>query len=90
MHQYSDIYGDSNIVGYQVDETSLTVWFKDVVTPYIYSYMSAGAEHIEVMKILAASGRGLNDYINNNVRFKYVRQAKDTADYLIFFNKHFT
>jgi hypothetical protein len=35
---------------------------------YVYTYKSAGKRHIENMKALAASGKGLNSYINDYTR----------------------
>lgn len=73
MQRYADINGDSGVVGYEMGATEVTVWFDGTAQPYTYSYASAGQSHVEAMKKLAAQGDGLNAYINNNVKFKYVR-----------------
>lgn len=73
MKRYADINGDSGVVAYEIDDGSITVQFEGTIQLYTYSYASAGQSHIETMKKLAAQGDGLNAYINNNVKFKYVR-----------------
>ena len=73
MNKYADIDNDSNVDSYEIYETSIQVWFNGTPNPYTYSYTSAGQHHVEAMKQLAACGDGLNAYINNNVKFKYVR-----------------
>lgn len=73
MQIYADIDKDSGVHGFEINDTSITVWFTGTQKPYTYSYQSAGQQHIEAMKSLALSGDGLNAYINNKVKFKYVR-----------------
>jgi hypothetical protein len=73
MQRYADINGDSGVVGYESGNTEITVWFDGTAQSYTYSYASAGQNHVEAMKKLATQGDGLNAYINNNVKFKYVR-----------------
>ena len=73
MQSYADIDGDSGVHGFEISDTSITVWFTGTQKPYTYSYLSAGQHHVEQMKRLAFAGDGLNSYINKNVKFKYVR-----------------
>lgn len=73
MQRYKDIDGDSGVYGYEINDTSITVWFNGTSKPYTYSYLSAGQHNVEQMKKLAQIGDGLNAFINNNVKFKYVR-----------------
>ncbi|MEL5375313.1 hypothetical protein ABK864_19990 [Serratia marcescens] len=73
MQVYKDINNDSGVRGYELDDTSITVWFDKTTRSYTYSYASAGAENVETMKRLAENGDGLNAFINNFVKFKYVR-----------------
>lgn len=73
MIKYADIDNDSNVDSYEINQNSIVVWFNGTQNPYTYSYISAGQHHVEAMKQLAVSGDGLNAYINNNVKFKYVR-----------------
>lgn len=71
MQRYADIDQDSGVMGYDIGETSITVYFKSTSRPYIYSYRGAGMHHVETMKRLALSGDGLNEYINDHVRKSY-------------------
>ncbi|WP_318420663.1 hypothetical protein [Photobacterium leiognathi] len=73
MERYKDIDSDSGVLGYEINNDNITVWFHGSARPYTYSYASAGSIHVEEMKKLAHLGNGLNAYINNNVKFKYVR-----------------
>ncbi|WP_332828846.1 hypothetical protein [Novacetimonas sp. GS1] len=73
---YKNIDGDSSIVSYAYDATSIEVIFgKGKQTTYIYTYGSAGMDHVERMKILADSGRGLNEYIRRYVNYKYASKS---------------
>lgn len=73
MQKYADLNKDSGVIGYEIQATSITVWFDGTARPYTYSYARAGQAHVERMKQLAQSGDGLNAYINNSVKFKYDR-----------------
>ena len=72
MQRYADINNDSGVMGYEIRDTSIEVWFDGTARSYVYSYASAGRNNVESMKQLAISGDGLNAYINYNVKFKYV------------------
>lgn len=71
MQRYADIDRDSGVMGFDIGETSITIYFKSTIRPYIYSYRGAGMQHVEAMKKLALTGDGLNEYINDNVRKAY-------------------
>lgn len=71
MEIYSDIDRDSGVHGYEINDTSITVYFKGTNRPYTYSYSKAGQHHVEAMKRLARSGDGLNEYINDHVKKSY-------------------
>lgn len=71
MQAYSDVNGDSGVVGYEVGIDFITVWFKRSERSYTYSYSSAGQDNVEKMKVLAAAGDGLNSYINRYVKLDY-------------------
>lgn len=43
---------------------------------YTYTNASAGSRHIETMKKLAASGKGLGNYIETVVKHGYARQLR--------------
>ena len=70
MERYSNLGGDSGVVAYEIGNNSITVEFSDGKR-YLYTYQSAGSDNIEQMKALAAAGRGLNSFINTNVKKRY-------------------
>lgn len=70
---YKDINGDSGVLAYEIGADFIDVQFKGTSKVYRYSYQSAGRESVERMKSLAKSGDGLNSFINNNVKYLYVR-----------------
>jgi hypothetical protein len=65
MQNYKDLNNDSGISGYEYNNTSIFVQFKN---GKIYEYLESkiGASHLKIMKQLADSGDGLNAYIINN------------------------
>ncbi len=69
MQRYADIDRYSGVMGFEIFDTSIKIYFKR--TTYTYSYQKAGRHHIEQMKRLALSGDGLNEYINNHVKKSY-------------------
>ena len=71
MQRYADIDRDSGVLGFDINETSITIYFKGTSRPYIYSYIKAGRHHVEQMKRLALAGDGLNEYINDHVKKAY-------------------
>ena len=68
MHIYADLNNDSGVSSYEIKSSSIEVWFNRDVVSYVYSYASAGKYHVEHMKRLAVEGKGLNTYINRNVK----------------------
>jgi hypothetical protein len=73
MERYKDINGDSGVSAYETGVDFIRVKFKDG-SMYLYTSASAGQNNIETMKRLAASGTGLNAFINKNVKKKYARK----------------
>ena len=73
MERYKDIDNDSGVEAYEIGSDFINVKFQGIVKVYKYSYASAGQQHIEKMKFLAANGEDLNAYINKHVKYKYVR-----------------
>ena len=74
MERYKNLGGNSDVAGYEYGDDFIRVQFKDT-SVYLYTYSSAGVQNVEHMKLLADSGRGLNSFINTNVRKMY--QAKE-------------
>lgn len=70
MKRYKDINGDSGVYGYEAGTDYIKVQFKDG-SIYTYTYLSAGRDKVETMKILAESGDGLNSFINRYARKLY-------------------
>ena len=67
MIPYENISGNSGIVANNTKEEGITVQFKSgKYTVYTYTYESAGADAVEMMKSLAQQGHGLNSYISKN------------------------
>ena len=75
MERYKNLGGDSGVVAYELGKDSITVEFNDG-SLYLYTYQSAGSNNIEQMKGLAVTGRGLNTFINKNVRKKYASKLR--------------
>jgi len=70
MEPYKNLGGDSGVVAYDMGYDWISVEFFDGAI-YQYTYASAGMKHVEEMKRLAASGQGLNGYINQaGVRYE--------------------
>lgn len=70
MEEYKNLGGNSGIKAYAIGKDYIEVQFSDN-SIYRYSYGRAGAIHVEEMKKLAVSGRGLNSYIMKYVRLNY-------------------
>jgi hypothetical protein len=70
---YGNHGGDSGVRYFAVGPSSIRIWFKDG-DGYEYDSRRPGREHVEAMKRLAAEGRGLATYINQNVRANYARK----------------
>jgi hypothetical protein len=73
MEKYANLSRSSAVESYEISDTFIKVKFYNKNKIYKYSYVSAGKENIENMKILAINGRELNSYINKYVRVLYER-----------------
>ena len=71
--RYKDKDGDSNVEAYEIGFTYINVKFYGTPKVYTYSYLKAGKQHVERMKVLAINGDGLNSYINTHCRNLYDR-----------------
>lgn len=74
MKNYKDVDGDSGVLEYEYGEDWINVKFSTGAV-YEYTYASAGAHYIELMKRLADAGVALNDFIQTHVKHKYSRRA---------------
>ena len=70
MSKYKNLSGDSPIISYEIDLSSITIKFKGNYS-YKYTYQSSGRQNIEKMKKLALSGKGLSSFISRNIKEKY-------------------
>lgn len=75
MERYANRGGDSNVVAYEIDQSSIKVQFGDG-SMYLYTAQSAGASNLEHMKHLARAGQGLNSFINRAVRKGYASKLR--------------
>ena len=70
MTPYANLGGNSGVEAYRIGARQVTVQF-DGGAQYVYTYASAGQEHVERMKLLAQAGRGLATYISQHVGSDY-------------------
>lgn len=75
MERYKNLGGDSNIVAYELGQSSITVQFGDG-SIYLYTDRSAGATNIGEMHRLALAGQGLNSFIGRVVRKGYAQKIR--------------
>lgn len=71
MQRYADLNDDSGVSSFEMGSSYIKVWFNRDAASYVYSHVSAGGYHVEHMKKLAVAGKGLNTYINKNVKRDY-------------------
>lgn len=74
MERYANLSGKSGVRAYSISGDSITVAFDNSV--YIYDYVSTGENEVEQMKQLAVFGRGLNSFINTQVRNNYKERVE--------------
>lgn len=75
MILYANLNGNSAVVSYETDDTSIVVEF-DNRSAYLYTYASTGSANIEEMKSLAITGRGLCSFIGRVVKKNYARKLR--------------
>lgn len=72
MQRYKNLGGNSGVTAYETGAEYLALQFHDGRV-YVYDYTRPGQRHVEKMKKLAASGRGLTTYLNKYVRDNFAR-----------------
>ena len=72
MEAYKDMANPA-IATYEIGNDFIKIQFKSGRI-YKYSYRSATEKHVEKMKLLAQNGKGLDDYIFENINKKSNRQ----------------
>ncbi len=75
MEHYSNLSGDSGVVGYEIGAGFIVVEFKDR-SQYLYDSTRPGAASVAELQSLARAGRGLNSYIGRFVRANYARKIR--------------
>ena len=75
MKKYENLSGESGVIGYEIEQGSITVYFRD---GSIYSYTNTipGPEDVIEMQRLAESGRGLNSFISRVVKKNYAKKIR--------------
>lgn len=71
MDVYKNWSGNSGVHSFEIGDSYIKVRFRESNTIYTYSHKKAGRQHVENMKNLAVSGRGLSTYISRNVSELY-------------------
>jgi hypothetical protein len=66
MEPYKNKSKTSGVTNYEIGEDYIGIKFKGKSTVYIYSESVIDKEHIDAMKKLAISGRGLGTYISQH------------------------
>ena len=75
MERYSNAGGNSGVTAFESGADFIRVEFEHDGT-YLFDYEATGADHVENMKMLAATGQGLGTYITQNVKKSFARKEK--------------
>ncbi len=67
---YANLSGDSGVRAYRIRAASIEVQFVDGRV-YVYDAARPGPRHVNAMKTLARTGRGLSTYISRHIRENY-------------------
>lgn len=66
MEPYKNLGLNSGVTHYEINDSSIKVKFKENSQVYVYTSIKPGQQHVARMKELAATGRGLQTYINKH------------------------
>jgi hypothetical protein len=70
---YRNLGRDSGVTAYAIGPDFIAVqWTPPIV--YVYDHDRPGREHVETMKALAESGRGLGTYVSRHVGKAFARK----------------
>ena len=75
MTKYKNLNGNSGVKAYEINSESIVVQFNDL-SVYEYSVESVGKYNFDKMKELAEKGRGLNSFINRQVKKLYSQKNR--------------
>ena len=70
MELYQNKGGDSGVHSYEYGDNFIRIQFTSG-SIYLYTESSTGSHDIEIMKQLADQGKGLNAYINTNIKKRF-------------------
>jgi hypothetical protein len=75
VQRYRNVHGESGIAAYETGPDYIRVTFKHGGT-YAYDYATTGQLHVERMKVLAATGKGLATFISTVVKTTYAQRER--------------
>ena len=75
MNRYTDSDVKSRVSAYEFGDDWIHVEFSGGVV-YEYTYASAGAHYVEMMKRLAKAGVALDEFIDMHVKHRYSRRVR--------------
>lgn len=67
MKTYKNLSGKSGVLAYEVGKTYIRIKFSGDSMVYTYDYKRPGKQLVEQMKELALKGKGLSDFIIEEV-----------------------
>jgi hypothetical protein len=73
MQHYRNLSGQSGVTDYEIGHDWIIVQFAEGAT-YRYDHATTGWQHVERMKLLARTGRGLSGYIAQHARERYAEK----------------
>ncbi len=76
MQNYSNQTGQSDITHFKIEDDKIIIKFKKWDAPIVYTNESEGTEHVENLKVLALSGKGLSRYLQ-----RYFKNQMDNSEY---------
>jgi len=71
MKRYANLHRDSGVEKYLIAPTSIKFKFNNNTKIYVYNYTKPGKNHVQQMKKLALTGRGLATYVSQNIKKNY-------------------
>lgn len=73
--RYKNAGGKSTILKYEIEKDAINIIFNNN-SAYRYTNQSAGPENIAKMKSLATAGKGLDTFIGEKVKDRFLRKIR--------------
>jgi len=73
MEKYANLSGKSGVASFEIGEDFICIKFRDG-SKYLYNNERTEFSNIQKMILLARSGKGLNSFINRNVKDMYAKK----------------